>query len=60
MSLARKAGLPTPTYNAMIYLASVVNDTDFYARGRTLQNLGMGDWSLNAFETYLQTGARPA
>ncbi len=60
VSLARKAGLPTPTYDAMIYLASVVNDTDFYARGRTLQNLGMGDWSLDAFETYLQTGARPA
>ncbi|MBN2209898.1 MAG: NAD/NADP octopine/nopaline dehydrogenase family protein [Sedimentisphaerales bacterium] len=59
VSLARKAGIPTPTYDTLIHLASVVNDTDFYAGGRTLQNLGMDKWFLEDFEAYLQTGAKP-
>jgi opine dehydrogenase len=55
-SLARKAGVPTPTYDAMIHLASVVNDTDFYATGRSLENLGLAHLTLEELEAYLQTG----
>jgi opine dehydrogenase len=55
-SLGRKAGVPTPTYDCMIHLASVVNHTDYYAQGRTLERLGLADWSLDAFDTYLRTG----
>lgn len=58
-SLARKIGLPVPTYDSMIHLASVVNDVDFYARGRNLESLGLAHLTLDQFETYLQTGQKP-
>lgn len=56
VSLGRKAGVPMPTYECMIHIASVVNDTDFYKAGRNLENLGMAHLSLGQLETYLQTG----
>ena len=42
----------------MIHVASVVNDTDFYAAGRTLENLRLDGMSLEQVEAYVQTGAR--
>ena len=59
VSLARRAGVPTPTYDSMIHLASTVNDTDFYGTGRNLENLGLAHLTLEQFEGYLQTGQRP-
>jgi opine dehydrogenase len=56
VSLARKAGVATPTYDAMIHLASTVNDTDFHVSGRTLENLGLSGLSLRELEGYLRTG----
>ena len=58
VSIARKAGILTPTYDCMIHLASTVNDTDFYPTGRTLENLGLGHLDLAQIEAYLQTGER--
>jgi opine dehydrogenase len=58
-SLGRKAGVPTPTYECMIHLASLVNDTDYYTVGRNLENLGLAHLSLEEFETYLRTGRKP-
>ena len=58
VSIARKAGVPTPTYDCMIHLASLVNDTYFYSGGRNLENLGLADLSLIQFEKYLQTGQK--
>jgi opine dehydrogenase len=58
VSLAHKMGVKTPTYDTMIHLASLVNDTDFYSIGRTLQNLGLDDLSPAAFDTYLRTGRK--
>jgi opine dehydrogenase len=58
VSLARKMGLNVPTYETMIHLASVVNETDFYSSGRTLQNLGLDQLSPAAFDTYLRTGKK--
>jgi len=58
VSVARKAGIKTPTYDCMLHLASVVNDTDYYPTGRTLENLGLSDLSLIQLETYLQTGKK--
>jgi opine dehydrogenase len=52
LSLARKVGVSMPTYEAMIHLASVANDTDFYATGRTLENLKLGDLSGEALKHY--------
>jgi opine dehydrogenase len=58
VSLARKAGISMPTYEAMIHLASVVNDTDFYAKGRTLQNLKLARLSFEGLKNYFLTGKR--
>jgi len=58
VSLARKAGIPVPTYEAMIHLASVVNDTDFYAKGRTLENLKLVQLSFEDLKNYFLTGKR--
>jgi opine dehydrogenase len=58
-SLGRKAGIPTPTYDSLIHLASVVNETDFFVTGRNLDNLGLAHLRLDELETYLQTGEKP-
>ena len=55
-SIGRKAGVPMPTYEAMIHLASVVNHTDFYAKGRSLENLGLADLSLERLKQYFLMG----
>jgi opine dehydrogenase len=39
--LARKFGIATPTIDAVIYLASVINQTDYLKKGRTLEELGI-------------------
>ncbi len=41
-SLGRKLGVPTPTYDAIIHIASVVNGADYARTGRTLEKLGLG------------------
>jgi hypothetical protein len=58
-SLARKAGVPMPTYDCMIHRASVVNETDYYHSGRNLENLKLAHLTLQQFEIYLQTGSKP-
>jgi opine dehydrogenase len=59
VSIGRKAGVPMPTYETMIHLASVVNDMDFYANGRTLENLGLAGLNLEELKNYFLMGRRP-
>jgi hypothetical protein len=47
-----------PTYEAMIHLASVVNETDFYATGRTLENLKLAQLSFEELKDYFLAGKR--
>ena len=56
LSLARKVGVSMPTYEAMVHLASVVNGIDFYAGGRTLENLRLSDLSLEELKDYFLSG----
>jgi opine dehydrogenase len=58
VSLARKARISVPTYEAMIHLASVVNEIDFYAKGRTLENLNLAEFDLEGLRHYFLTGIR--
>ena len=58
VSLARKVGISMPTYETMIHLASVVNETDFYAKGRTLENLKLARLSFEGLKNYFLTGKR--
>lgn len=58
VSIGRKAKVPMPTYETMIHLASVVNDTDFYGKGRTLENLGLAGLNLEELKQYFLSGER--
>ncbi|MFO7773171.1 MAG: NAD/NADP octopine/nopaline dehydrogenase family protein [Dehalococcoidia bacterium] len=41
--LARKFGIPTPTIDAIVHLASVMNQTDYLKKGRSLEELGIAE-----------------
>jgi opine dehydrogenase len=56
LSLGRKAEVPMPTYESIIHLASLVNDTNYYAIGRSLENLGLSKLSLEELKRYFLTG----
>lgn len=42
ISVAEALGIDVPVFKAMVTVASAVNQTDYYAEGRTLKNLGLG------------------
>ena len=58
-SLGRLLGVPTPTYDAIIHIASLVNETDYYRVGRNLANLKLDGLSAPQLNAYVMTGRRP-
>jgi opine dehydrogenase len=52
-SLGRRLGVPTPTYDAIIQIASVVNGSDYSKTGRTLENLGLAKLSPARLRNFL-------
>ena len=58
-SLGRKLGIPTPTYDSIIHVASLVNETDYYQTGRNLANLKLDGLSAAQLNQYVMTGRRP-
>jgi len=54
--LAHKLGIATPIIDAVIELASVINQTDYRRQGRSLQELGIAALSSNKLKTVLQQG----
>lgn len=58
VSLARKAGVEIPFTQGVLSIISALNGTDYYAEGRTLENLGLAELSLEEIERYLETGIR--
>jgi opine dehydrogenase len=48
----------TPTIRALIHLACTVHDTDYWQRGRTLDNLGIKDMTVEELHRYINTGKR--
>lgn len=43
ISVARKLGVDVPLFESLVNVVSAINQTDYYAEGRTLENLGLGD-----------------
>ncbi|HYL79637.1 MAG TPA: NAD/NADP octopine/nopaline dehydrogenase family protein [Candidatus Acidoferrum sp.] len=58
-SLGRLLGVPTPTYDCIIHIASLVNETEYYKTGRNLSNLKLGRLSAAQLNQYVLTGKRP-
>jgi hypothetical protein len=50
--------VPTPTYDAIIQVASVVNGKDYVKTGRTLENLGLAKLSPAKLKAFFLAGAR--
>ena len=55
-SIGKRFNVPTPTVDAIIHLASVLNGTDYGKEGMTLEKLGLGDMNKEEIEKYLREG----
>ena len=56
VSLARWAGLDVPVASGLLAIGSAVTSRDFYAEGRTLENLGLADLSREEMTRLLNNG----
>ena len=54
--LAHKFNIDIPIIDATIKLASVINQTDYYKEGRSLEELGIADLSREELDEVLQQG----
>jgi opine dehydrogenase len=57
-SLGRMLGVPTPVSDSLNHLLSILEQTDFWAQGRTVERLGIAGLSLPDLQHYLHTGER--
>jgi len=55
-SIGRWLGIPTPTYDSVIHLCGIMNDTDYWKEGRTLERLGLSNMSLEDLIRFIETG----
>lgn len=55
-SLGKALNIKTSVVDALIAIASVLNQEDFYAGGITLENLGLAGKSVEEINRYLETG----
>jgi opine dehydrogenase len=54
--LGEMLGVPTPTINALIGLASLINDTDYRQTGWTLEKMGIEGMTLEELLNYVENG----
>ena len=55
-SLGMAYGVETPTMNSLIYLASLINETDYMKEGATLERLGIVGLTLRELHAFLKKG----
>jgi len=55
-SLGRKFRVPTPTFDATIHLCGLMNETDYWNKGRTLERLGLETMTPDQLKNYLRDG----
>lgn len=56
VSIARGLGIPVPLFESMVRLISSAAQKDFYAQGRTLENLGLGHLDRDEIIAYFCGG----
>lgn len=55
-SLGKLLGIRTPTFDSIINLCGVVNDTDYWKEGRTLARLGIEGMNADSLIRFLKEG----
>lgn len=55
-SLARSAGVPTPSIDAAICIFNIIYERDWAQSATTSENMGIADLSPEALQAYLKTG----
>jgi opine dehydrogenase len=58
-SLGQRYGVSVRGMDAIIRLACIVHRTDYWRRGRTVDKLGIGDWSVSELTKYVNEGVIP-
>lgn len=58
-SIGKKANISTPVCDALIAIASSMHQKDYYAKGRTLEKLGIGHYSVGELKSILKEGFTP-
>lgn len=56
-SLGEALGVPTPTARALIHLAEVIGETDYWSSGRTLERVGLAGLDARAIRALVERGA---
>ena len=57
ISLGEAVHVPTPYSQALVTLASAINQMDYHAHARTIQELGINNMSVDEINQYLETSA---
>jgi opine dehydrogenase len=55
-SVGRWLDIPTPTFDAIIQMGNLMNETDYWKDGRTLDKLGLGNMTIDKMKNYLYEG----
>ena len=55
-SIGRWLNLPTPTFDAFIQLGGLMNDTDYWGNGLTVDKIGIANMALDELKYFLQEG----
>ena len=56
-SLGKRYGVSVGGMESMIRIASIIHRTDYWRRGRTVEKLGLDQWSVSELTRFVQEGA---
>jgi len=57
-SLGQHYGVSVRGMNSVIQLACIIHRTDYWRRGRTVDKLGLGEWSVSELTRFVNEGLR--
>ncbi len=55
-SLGKRYGVSVRGMESMIQIASIIHRTDYWRRGRTVEKLGLSEWSVSELTRFVQEG----
>jgi opine dehydrogenase len=56
-SLGTRFGVSVRAMESIIRLASIAHRTDYWRRGRTVEKLGLEQWSVSELRRFVEEGA---